>query len=96
MFQLLFALVSLPEISELRRIEDWELLLSSALQVARQDRGEAERIYERVVEAAARHKFPAFLRAKAHNNYASLLHQTALYGLAVAEYEPAAGFWQPR
>ncbi len=94
MFYLLFALVTLPEMAELRRVEDWEILLSKALQAASQDREESERIYRRAVDAAEEHQFPALLRAKAHNNYGSLLHQTGRYELAVTEYERAAGFWR--
>ena len=57
------------------------------MQGASQDREEAERIHARAPEAAAEHQFPAFPRAKAHNNHASLLHRTGRYALA-------AGFWR--
>ena len=94
MFHLFFALISFPEIPELRRVEDWAIHLSKAVQAADQDREEAERIYARALAVPAEHQFPAFPRAKKHNHYVSLLHRTGRSTLAVTEYERAAGFWR--
>lgn len=90
MLFVILALIQIPAIEELRRTEDWEILHTQAMQST----AEAEPIYERLIEAAAAHQYPPFLRGKAHNNYAALLHRTGRYALAIEHYQVAKTFWK--
>jgi tetratricopeptide (TPR) repeat protein len=90
MLFVILALIQIPAIEELRRTEDWEILHTRAMRTTT----EAEPIYERLIEAAAAHQYPPFLRGKAHNNYAALLHRTGRYALAIEQYQVAKTFWK--
>jgi tetratricopeptide (TPR) repeat protein len=81
-------------IDELQRAEDWEIQLSRARQLTKsQQFAEAAPLYQLLTTAAERFQFPLPLRAKAHNNYGSMLHAAARYAAAEAEYKLAIALW---
>ena len=82
------------EMNEVQRTEDWELQLTHAGRLAKEQQfDDAHALYQTLSAAADKFGFPLLLKAKCLNNHGALLYLSGKYAEAEAKYKEAARFW---